>query len=94
MPFKNRTHKNDTKLLKYIWNLKDQNKDFDINWSIKKKKSSGYSVASKPCNLCLLEKLVICNFKKKGRLLNEVLDLVSKCRPENKYILMNYSGID
>ena len=37
MPFKNRTHKNDTKLLKYIWNLKDQNRDFDINWSIKKK---------------------------------------------------------
>ena len=60
------------------------------------KKSCGYSIVSKLCNLCLLEKLVICNFKEKGRLLKKWLDLVSKCRHENenKYILMNYSGID
>ena len=44
--------------------VKDENKDFDIKWSILKK-SSGYSIVSKSCNLCLLEKLVICNFKKK-----------------------------
>ena len=83
MPFRNWTHKNDTELLKYIWNLKDQNKDFDIKWFILKK-SSGYSNVLKSCNLCLLEKLVI---------LNKRLDLFSKCRQENIYILMNYSGI-
>ena len=93
MSFRNRTHENDTELSKYIWSLKDENKDFDIKWSILKK-SSGYSIISKLCNLCQLEKLVICNFKEKDRLLNKRLDLVLKCRHENKYMLINYSGID
>ena len=93
MSFRNWTHENDTKLSKYISSLKVENKDFAINWSILKK-SSGYSNISESCNLCLLEKVVICNFKEKDRLLNKRLDLVSKCRHENKYILMNYSGID
>ena len=64
-------------LSKYIWSLKYENKYFDIKWSILKK-SSGYSIIWKSCNLCLLEKLVIWNFKKKDRLLNKRLDLVSK----------------
>ena len=85
LSFRNQTHENDTELSKYIWSLKDENKDFDIRWSIFKK-SSGYSIVSKSCNLCLLEKLVICNFKEKDRLLNKQLDLVSKCRNENKYM--------
>ena len=93
MSFRNRTHENDTELSKYIWSLKDENKDFDIKWSILKK-SSGYSIISKSCNLCLLEKLVVCNFKEKDRLLNKRLDLVSKCRHEIKYMLINHSGID
>ena len=54
MSFRN----HDIELSKYIWNLKDQNKDFDIKWSILKK-SSGYRNVSKSYNLCLLEKLVI-----------------------------------
>ena len=89
MSFRNRTYENDTELLKYIWNVKDQNKDFHIKWSIFR-----YSIASKSCNLYFLEKLVIWNFKEKDRLLNKWLDLVSKCMHENKYILMNHSGID
>ena len=32
--FRNQTHENDTELLKYIWSLKDENKDFDIKWFI------------------------------------------------------------
>ena len=85
MSFRNRTHENDLELSKFIWSLKDQNKEFDIQWSIFKKSSR-----SKSCNLCLLKKLVISNFKEKERLLNKWLDLVSKCRHESKYILMNY----
>ena len=94
MSFRNRTHENDTELLKYNWSFKDETKDLDIKWPIFKKSSSGYSIISKSCNLCLLEKLVVCNFKEKDRLLNKRLDIVSKCRHENKYILINYSGID
>ena len=55
MPYRNRTHENDTELLKYIWSLKDQNKDFDIKQSIFKK-SFRYSIVSKSCNIYLLEK--------------------------------------
>ena len=66
MSFRNRTHENDSKLSKFIWSLKDENKKFDIKWSIFKKSSR-----SKSCNLCLLKKLVISNFKEKERLLNK-----------------------
>ena len=66
MSFRNRTHESDSKLSKFIWSLKDQNKEFDIKWSIFKKSSR-----SKSCNLCLLKKLVISNFKEKERLLNK-----------------------
>ena len=64
--FRNRTHENDSELSKFILNLKDQNKEFDIQGSILKK-----SFRSKSCNLCLLKKLVISNFKEKERLLNK-----------------------
>ena len=93
MSFRNRTHENDTELSKYIWSLKDQNKDFDIKWSILKI-SSGYNIVSKSCHLWLVEKLVICSFKEKDRLLNKQLDLMLKCRHENQYIFMNYSAIN
>ena len=39
MSFRNRTHENDSELSKFIWSLKDRNKDFDIKWSIFKKTS-------------------------------------------------------
>ena len=39
-------------------------------------------------------KVLICNFKDKERLINKRVDLVSKCRHENKFILLNYSGVD
>ena len=85
MSFRNWTHENDPKLPKFIWSLTGQNKEFSIKWSIFIKSSR-----SKLCKLCLFKKLVISNFKEKERLLNKWLDLVSKCRHENKYILMNY----
>ena len=85
MSFRNRTHENDSELSKFIWSLKDQNMEFDIKWSIFKK-----SYRSKSCNLCLSKKLVTSNFKEKERLLTKWLDLVSKCRRESEYVLMNY----
>ena len=66
MSSRNRTQENDSKLWKFIWCLNDKNKEFDIKWSIFKNSSR-----SKSCNLCLLKKLVISNFKEKERLLNK-----------------------
>ena len=93
MSFRNRTHENNKEVSKYIWGLKDEKKYFDIKWSILKKPSE-YCIVSKSCNLFFLEKLVICHFKEKDSLLNNRLDLVSKCSCENKYTLMNYSARD
>ena len=85
MSFRNRIHENHSKLSKFIWSLKDQNKEFGIKLSIFKKSSR-----SRSCNLCLLKKLVISNFKENERLLSKWLDLVLNCRHESKYILINY----
>ena len=58
MPFRNRTHETDLELSKFIWSLKDQNQELDIQWFIFKKSSR-----SKLCNLGLLKTLVISNFR-------------------------------
>ena len=68
MPFRNWTHENDLELSKFIWSLKDQNKEFDIQWCILKKSSR-----SKLCNLCLLKKLVISKFQKEGEVNQQVM---------------------
>ena len=90
--FRHRENEKDTELSKYIWELKDKHTEYQIRWSIARK-SSGYNPVTKSCNLCLLEKLLLCNFSDKSRLINKRLDLVSKCRHENKYMLKNYSGV-
>ena len=66
MSFRKRTHESDSKLSKFIWSLTNQDKEFDIKWSIFK-----ISSRSKSCNLGPLEKLLISNFKEKERLLNK-----------------------
>ena len=76
----------------YIWELKDKHTEYQIRWSIARK-SSGYNPVSNSCNLYSLENLLLCNFSDKSRLINQRLDLVSKCRHENKYMLKNYSGV-
>ena len=90
--FRHRENEKDTELSKYIWELKDKHTEYQIKWSIARK-SSGYNPVSKSCNLCLLEKLLLCNFSDKSRLINKRLDLASKCRHENKYMLKNYYGV-
>ena len=81
--FKNRQKEKDTERSKYNWNLNDKNiTNYSTKWSIVKQ-TSGYNSVTSSCNLCLSEKLVICNFKK-------LMDLVSKCRHEHKFILSNY----
>ena len=49
--------KNSTELSKYVWNLKKQDIDYKINWSILKH-TKPYSNASKRCQLCLWENII------------------------------------
>ena len=90
--FCHRQNEKDTELSKYIWKLKYKHTEYQIRLSIVRK-SSGYNPVTKSCKLCLLEKLLLRNFSDKSRLINKRLDLASKCRHENKYMLKNYSGV-
>ena len=56
--FKNVSKRYSTELSKHLWNLKDKNIDFEINWTILRK-SKPYNNKSRKCNLCLLEKYYI-----------------------------------
>ena len=90
--FKNRQKEKDIELSKYIWDLKDKNiTNYSKKWPIVKQ-TSGYNSVTNSCNLCLSEKLVVCNFKDKDRLIKKRRDLVSKCLHENKFILSNYKS--
>lgn len=79
--------KKQTALSKHIWNLKESNTQFSINWSILKKARS-YSNTNKRCHLCLWEKYFIITADQ-GATLNSRSELISKCRHSNKFLLMN-----
>ena len=81
---------NSTELSKYVWQLKKEGKEFKITWSINRRAQT-YSNITKWCNLCLTEKLSIINADKPTTL-NKRLELISKCRHENKYYLACFSS--
>ena len=83
--FKNARYEHETALSAYIWNLKDKNEQFRIDWEIAKK-STPYMNGSKVCNLCSDEKLFILEADPK-KMLNEKSELISKCRHRAKFIL-------
>ena len=87
LSFKHRKHSHDTVLSKYIWDLKDDNTDFSIKWSIITRASS-YRGNPSRCNLCLMEKLCILSADR-STLLNKRSELVTKCRHENKFYAAN-----
>jgi hypothetical protein len=62
--FKHKEHSNKTELSKYIWTLKDNKRDFNINWQILKLAIS-YTGGSTRCNLCLEGKFCILKEEKK-----------------------------
>ena len=85
--FRHRSHMNSTELSKYIWQLRDSKKDFNIKWTIICR-ARPYSNITKRCDLCTTEKLMIIN-SKPDELLNKRSELISKCRHENKFYLRN-----
>ena len=85
LSFKNRKHSHDTELSKHIWNLKDKNIDYEINWLIIKRVSA-YKGKPSRCNLCLAEKLCILTAQN-ASLLNKRSELVTKRRHENKFFM-------
>ena len=88
-PFRNETHEKSTELSKCVWNLKRQNSEYSLGWSVIDQ-TPGYSNITKRCPLCLREKLEILQADKRVNI-NKTSELVSKCRHENKYYLSKFS---
>ena len=85
--FRHTRSRNSTELSKHIWNLKDNSIDYSISWRILSS-TKAYNSASKRCNLCLKEKLlIIC--RPDISTLNKRNELVSSCRHRNKALLRN-----
>ena len=85
LSFKDWKHSNDTVLSKHIWDLKDGNIDYEINWRIIKRVST-YKGKPSRCNLCLAEKLCFLTTQN-ASLLNKRSEQVTQCRHENKFFV-------
>merc|ERR1712083_155645 len=85
----NRLYEYDTELSKYIWELKDKEKDYQIKWNIIAR-ANPYTPTSGKCNLCVTEKTLIANYKGKTQLLNSRNDLMAKCRHRDKWLLSKW----
>ena len=86
--FRHSKRRNETELSKYVWNLQNEKKPFQIKWKILKK-CKPYSNINKKCSLCLNEKfIIIC--KKELCSLNRRNELASSCPHRNRYVLKNF----
>ena len=85
--FQHTKHRNSTKLSKHIWTLKENNIDHFILWHILSSRSP-YNSASKRCNLCLKEKLLIIHPPELSSL-NKHNEHMSSCYHRNKQLLCN-----
>ena len=84
--FKNINKKGETELSNYIWQLKNSNTNYKIDWQIITK-SNRYKKGSKKCNLCLVEKMLILK-SDKLKFIN-CRDVTTKCMHKFKYKLIN-----
>ena len=92
--FKDKRHKNNTKLSSYLWDLKENHNKIPKSTCSIVRFAPGYSNISKTCLLCLHKKLLIINYHNPAKLLNKRSELMVKCRRENKFLLSNYKGND
>ena len=77
-----------TKLAEYIWELSEQNKQFEIAWEIVAK-CQPYKSGDRHCDLCLTEKLFIAEANCES-LLNTRSKILGKCRHFNKFSLHKF----
>ena len=92
LSFRNDLYKNDTELSKELWKIKMKNYIPEITWRIIRK-CLPYNYNSRKCDLCLNEKLEIALYKGEN-LLNKKTELISKCRHQNKFMLLRHDSKD
>ena len=84
--FRNLQHANQTKLSTHIWDLKNQNIDFTIDWKVIDR-GKIFSALTQDCQLCLKEKYQII-FKPENSTLNKRNELAAYCRHKKHSLLM------
>ena len=85
--FKYESKRNATELSNFVWENKHTNTETNLVWNILDK-ARVYRPETKRCLLCLTEKYHI--IFSKLNLLNSRNELVTKCRHENKFYLVNF----
>ena len=76
---------NETELSKYIWQLRDESKSYNIHWNIFMY-ATPYKCGTRRCDLCLTEKYIIARADQE-HLLNKRTEIISKCHHRNKYLI-------
>ena len=90
--FNNIKYQTDTELSNEYWNIISANKTSSVSWEILGTHKS-YNQGSKRCLLCLNEKPAVA-LHKDDNMLNKRLEIISKCRHRNKYMLASYDSKD
>ena len=85
--FRNAQYKNKTELSSYIWQLKEKNLNFNIDWKIIDRANCYKN--GKNCKLCLTEKLYI--IKTNGNTILNKSEVMTKCKHKVKFKLKNLS---
>ena len=83
--FENRNPKNSTSLSRKIWDLEDNQHNFEIKWKILQN-CKPYQPGSSECKLCLTEIYFIL-FQPENATLNSKSEIMGKCRHKNKFKL-------
>ena len=88
--FNNETYKKETKLSTYIWDLKENEEEYKIEWEIIAK-CNPYKCGTNKCNICSTEKLLIMEYNNipSINLLNMRNEILNKCRHKSKFKLIN-----
>ena len=85
-----RNKRSATGLSKYIWQLKDENREYDVTWEIHTK-SHAYRCGTRRCDLCLSEKLAIVQADPVTSL-NKRSELAKACPHQSKWKYEKVSG--
>ncbi len=84
----NEKYSGQTELSKYVWKLKSENKDFNIQWAIKTR-AFAFKSGSTRCDLCLSEKTTILLADPKSTI-NKRNEIISKCPHKRKFMLARF----
>ena len=85
--FRNTSGKNNTRLSKYIWKLKEEGKNYEIKWEIMDRAPT-HNPINRKCRLCLKEIYYII-FRPDSASLNSRNELFNTCRHRTQKLLIN-----